>query len=200
LAVPIFFGEVFVLAKEIKRGAIVTYQDGPCLIESISVQSPSARGASTLYKFRGRNLISKQKSDFTLKGTESVEPADFSRHPAQFIYGDPAHLHFLDLSTFEQHDFSVKDLAEEVQYLTESLEGIQILIFEEQAVGIQLPLAVELAVTHCDPATRGNSATGRTKPATLETGLVVQVPEYLEQGVRIKVDTRTGEFLSRASG
>ena len=71
--------------------------------------------------------------------------------------------------------------------------------FEEQAVGIQLPLAVELAVTHCDPATRGNSATGRTKPATLETGLVVQVPEYLEQGVRIKVDTRTGEFLSRAS-
>ena len=74
------------------------------------------------------------------------------------------------------------------------------LIFDEQAVGIQLPLAVELAVTHCDPATRGNSATGRTKPATLETGLVVQVPEYLEQGVRIKVDTRTGEFLSRASG
>ncbi|HZU39374.1 MAG TPA: hypothetical protein VFA18_25840 [Gemmataceae bacterium] len=89
------------LAKEIKRGAIVTYQDGPCLIESISVQSPSARGASTLYKFRGRNLISKQKIDFTLKGTESVEPADFSRHPAQFIYGDPTHLHFLDLSSAE---------------------------------------------------------------------------------------------------
>ena len=190
------------LAKEIKRGVIVTYQDGPCLIESISVQSPSARGASTLYKFRGRNLISKQKIDFTLKGTESVSSRqDFSRHPS------PVHLRrsnplaiFLDLSTFEQHDFPVKDLAEEVQYLTESLEGIQILIFEEQAVGIQLPLAVELAVTHCDPATRGNSATGRTKPATLETGLVVQVPEYLEQGVRIKVDTRTGEFLSRASG
>src|SRR6185369_2366086 len=66
----IFLGEVFVLAKEIKRGAIVTYQDGPCLIESISVQSPSARGASTLYKFRGRNLISKQKIDFTLKGVQ----------------------------------------------------------------------------------------------------------------------------------
>ena len=165
-------------------------------------QRSIAVGAGCLhaYKFRGRNLISKQKIDFTLKGTESVESADFSRHPAQFIYGDPTHLHFLDLSTFEQHDFPVKDLAEEVQYLTESLEAIQILIFEEQAVGIQLPLAVELAVTHCDPATRGNSATGRTKPATLETGLVVQVPEYLEQGVRIKVDTRTGEFLSRASG
>ena len=145
-------------------------------------------------------MISKQKIDFTLKGTESVEPADFSRHPAQFIYGDPTHLHFLDLTTFEQHDFPVKELAEEVQYLTESLEGIQILIFEEQAVGIRLLAAVELAVTHCDPATERNSATSRTKPAALETGLVVQVPEYLEQGVRIKVgSTRTGEFLSRAS-
>ena len=85
-------------------------------------------------------MISKQKIDFTLKGTESVEPADFSRHPGQFIYGDPTNLHFLDLSTFEQHDFSVKDLAEEVQYLTESLEGIQILIFEEQAAALSRPL------------------------------------------------------------
>ena len=155
-------------------------------------------GAATLYKFRGRNLISKQKTDFTLKGTESVEPADFSRRPTQFIYGDPTHLHFLDLTTYEQHDFPIEDLADEVPYLTEALEGIQVLIFEEQAVGIQLPLAVELTVTLCDPAARGTSATGRTKRATLETGLIVQVPEYLEQGVRIKVDTRTGEFLSRA--
>ncbi len=186
------------LAKEIKRGAIVTYHDAPCLIESVTVQSPSARGAATLYKFRGRNLISKQKTDFTLKGTEVVNPANFSRHPAQFMYSDPTHLHFLDLTTYEQHDFPVGDLTDEVPYLTESLEGIQVLIFEEQVVGIQLPVAVELTVTHCDPGTRGNSATGRTKPATLETGLVVQVPEYLEQGVRIKVDTRTGEFLSRA--
>jgi elongation factor P len=65
-------------------------------------------------------------------------------------------------------------------------------------VGLQLPAAVELTVTRCDPGVRGNSATGRTKPATLETGLVVQVPEYLEQGVRVKVDTRTGQFLGRA--
>src|SRR5438309_11410558 len=95
---PIFFAEVFVLAKEIKRGAIVTYQDGPCLIESISVQSPSARVASTLYKFLGRNLISKQKIDFTVKGTEWVEAADFSRYPSQFIYCDATHFHFLYLN------------------------------------------------------------------------------------------------------
>jgi elongation factor P len=65
-------------------------------------------------------------------------------------------------------------------------------------VGIQLPTAVELTVSECEPGVRGNSATGRTKPATLETGLIVQVPEYISQGERIKVDTRTGEYLSRA--
>jgi elongation factor P len=65
-------------------------------------------------------------------------------------------------------------------------------------VGIQLPLTVELGVVRCDPAVRGDSATARTKPATLETGLVVQVPEYLKEGERVKVDTRSGQFLSRA--
>jgi elongation factor P len=75
---------------------------------------------------------------------------------------------------------------------------VQARIYNEQCVGIQLPLTVELLVVQCDPSVRGDSATGRNKPATLETGLVVQVPEYLSEGERIKVDTRTGQFLSRA--
>ena len=82
-------------------------------------------------------------------------------------------------------------------YITEELEGMLALIYNDECVGIQLPSAVELNVTECDPGVKGNSATNRTKPATLETGLVVQVPEYLAMGQRIKVDTRTGEFLSR---
>ena len=90
------------------------------------------------------------------------------------------------------------DLSEELQYLTEDLEGVQALIYNDQCVGIQLPLTVELKVVQCDPGIKGASATSRTKPATLETGLIVQVPEYLSAGERIKVDTRTGEYLSRA--
>ena len=83
-------------------------------------------------------------------------------------------------------------------FVTPGLEGMMALIYNDECVGIQLPVAVELEVTECDPAVRGNSATSRTKPATLETGLIVQVPEYLKQGEKIKVDTRNGEFLSRA--
>jgi len=185
------------LAKEIKPGAIVNYNDAPCLIESVNVQSPSARGAATLYKYRARNLITKQKVDITLKGTDALDLADFARRPVKFMYADASQLYFLDQENYEQYGLPRESVAEESKYLTEELEGVLVLIYNDQAVGLQLPAAVELTVTQCDPGVRGNSATGRTKPATLETGLVIQVPEYLEQGERVKVDTRSGEFLGR---
>lgn len=186
------------LAKEIKRGMILNYQDAPCVIEGISVQSPSARGAATLYKFRARNLVSRQKVDITLKGTDNLPEADFSKRAVKFMYADPTHMHFLDEEDFNQFSLPLGDVEEEAKYLTERLEGVQVYIYNDQAVGVQIPQTVELTIADCDPAVKGNSATGRTKPAKLETGLVVQVPEYLSIGEVIKVDSRTGEFLSRA--
>lgn len=168
------------------------------MIETINVQSPSARGAATFYKFRARNLITKQKVDITLRGGESMDEADFQRRPVKFMYSDQDSVHLLDDGNYEQYSLPIEDLEDELKYMTEELEGIQALIYNDQCVGIQLPFTVELTVTQCDPGIKGASATARTKPATLETGLVVQVPEYLSQGERIKVDTRTGEYLSRA--
>jgi elongation factor P len=186
------------LAKDIKTGAILNYNDAPCAIETITVQTPSARGAATLYKYRARNLITKQKVDIVLKGTDTLDEADFSRRSVKYMYSDATHDHFLDQQDYNQYSLAKEDVVEEMKYVTESLEGIQALIYNEECVGIQLPVSVELKVTGCEPAVRGNSATGRTKPATLETGLVVQVPEYLSEGEVIKVDSRTGEYLSRA--
>jgi len=186
------------LAKDIKRGSIVSHGDAPCMVESVTVQTPSARGANTLYKFRARNLITKQKVDVTLRGGESLDEADFERHPVQYMYADATHLHFLDQADYNQYALAREDLVEESKYLTEELEGVLALIYNEQCVGIQLPLTVQLRVVQCDPGVKGDSATGRTKPATLQTGLVVQVPEYLGEGERVKVDTRTGQYLSRA--
>ena len=111
------------------------------------------------------------------------------------MYADASDMHFLDEEDYNQYSLPLADVEEEAKYLTERLEGVQILIYNDQAVGMQVPPTVELAITQCDPAVRGNSATGRTKPATLETGFVVQVPEYLSTGETIKVDSRTGEFL-----
>jgi elongation factor P len=107
-------------------------------------------------------------------------------------------MYFLDQQDFNQYQLALSDLKEQAPYITEELEGLYALIYNGSCVGIQLPTAVELEITECEPGVRGNSATGRTKPATLVTGLVVHVPEYLSQGERVKVDTRTGEFLSRA--
>jgi elongation factor P len=186
------------IAKDIKRGAILNYQDAPCMIEGISVQSPSARGAATLYKYRARNLVTKQKVDIVLKGGESLPEADFQRRPVKLMYSDASDMHFLDEEDFNQYTLPVADIEEEAKFLTDRLEGVQILIYNDLAVGLQIPQTVELTISQTDPAVRGNSATGRTKAATLETGLVVQVPEYLSTGEIIKVDSRTGDFLSRA--
>jgi elongation factor P len=186
------------LAKEIKPGSIVNYNDAPCLVETMNVQSPTARGAATFYKFRARNLITKQKVDITLRGGDSLDGADFHKRPIKFMYADATHLHFLDQEDYNQYSLPKEAVADEAPYLTEDLEGVQALIYNDECVGIQLPVAVELKVVECDPAIRGASATSRTKPAKLETGLVVQVPEYLTAGEKIKVDTRNGQYLSRA--
>jgi elongation factor P len=162
------------------------------------VQSPSARGAATLYKYRARNLVTKQKVDIVLKGGESLPEADFERRAVKLMYTDATHMHLLDQEDFNQHSLTLEDVAGEAPYITENLEGIQALIYNDECVGVQLPTTVELKVVQCDPGVRGNSATSRNKPAKLETGLEIQVPEYLSEGEIVKVDTRTGEFLSRA--
>ena len=185
-------------AKELKPGAIVNYNGAPCCVEVVNVQSPSARGAATLYKFRARNLLTKQKVDFTLKGTDMMDEADFGRREAKYSYSDGTNCCFMDQENYEQYEIRRDDIADEMRYLTEESDlMIHVLIYNGQPIGVQLPPVVELTVTETTPRVRGNSATDRSKPATLETGLVIQVPEYIEQGERIRVDTRTGEFSGR---
>ncbi len=187
------------LAKEMKPGAVVVNESGdPVIIESVSVQSPSARGASTLYKFRARNLLTKQKVDFTCKGTDVMPEADFHKRVVKLMYKDADQVHLMDQEDYNQFSIAVAEVEDQLKYLTESMENVFALIYQDQCVGLQLPVSAELTITQCDPSIRGNSATARTKPATLETGLVVHVPEYIKEGERIKVNTETGEFLSRA--
>lgn len=187
------------LAKEIKPGTVVVNSTGdPVIIESVSVQSPSARGAATLYKFRARNLLTKQKQDITLKGTDHMPEADFRKRPAKLMYKDADQVHLMDQEDYNQYSINLVEVQDQLNYLTEEMENVYVLVYQDEAVGIQLPSAAELKITQCDPAVRGNSATARTKPALLETGLTVHVPEYIKEGERIKVSTESGEFLSRA--
>jgi elongation factor P len=185
------------LAKEIKNGAIVEFEGSPVVIESIKVHSPSARGAATLYKYKARNIVSKQRVDITLKGTESLPGADFEQRSVKLMYLDADFVHLLDQTDFQQYSLPLSDMTEQLKYMTDRLEGMQALIYNGDCVGLKVPDTVELMVTQCDPGVKGNSATSRTKPATLETGYEVQVPEYLKEGETVKVDTRSGDYLSR---
>ena len=159
---------------------------------------PFGPRAATFYKYRARNLITKQKVDITLRGGESLPEADFQKRPIKFMYADPAEVHFLDEGNYEQYALPCGDLDDELRYLTEDLEGVLALIYNDQCVGIQVPLTVELKVVQCDPGIKGASATSRTKPATLETGLVVQVPEYLTKASESRWTRATERILSRA--
>ena len=185
------------LAKEIKTGSIVVHNGEPVVINSLKVQTPSARGAATLYLFRGKNIVSKQKVDIKLKGTDNLDEADFQTREIKLMYVDNESAHFLDQEDYNQYALPLEDVEDEIRYITEELEGMSAMIYNDECVGISLPVSVVLSITQCDPGVKGNSATSRSKPATLETGLEIQVPEYLKEGEKIKVDTRSGEYLSR---
>src|SRR6476620_12680369 len=101
------------LAKEIKPGTVIKYNEAPHVIESMTVQSPSARGSATLYKFRARNLVTKQKTDITLKGTDGLADADFAKREVTFMYSDNDWAHFLDTADYNQYTVARGDLASE---------------------------------------------------------------------------------------
>lgn len=186
-------------AKDFKRRMVVEIDGAPHIIEQIQVQTPSARGAATLYKVKARNLKTRARVEKSYRGTDALSESSFERRPVQFLYRDGDGFHFMDSADFNQFSFSADDLEDQSPYMTENMEGVEALVVDDEPIGIEIPDTVELPIAETAPGVRGNSATGRTKPATLSTGAVIQVPEHLDQGVTVRVDTRTGEYLGRAN-
>ena len=185
-------------ASDLQNGSIVKLNGAPHVVEDLQVQTPSARGGASFYKVRFRNLATKQKTDRSFKGDDALEEVDFHRREVQFSYEDQGSFVFMDSEDYSEYSLNADDIADEKLYLTEDLEGIYALISDGKVLGLQLPPAVNIPISSCDPSIRGASATARTKPATLSTGLVVQVPEYISPEDTIRVDSRTGKFLGRA--
>ena len=184
--------------NELKKGMVVQIDGQNILIKHVQVQSPSSRSGNTLYKVLGRNVISKQKFEKTYKGDENVDPVEFTRRPVQLLYRDADGCTFMDSETYDQYVIAEDDLEEELPFIVDGQEGINALIADGVLLGIELPATVNLEIVECSPGIKGASASARTKPATLSTGLVVQVPEYLTPGEVIKLNTDTGEYMSRA--
>jgi len=184
---------------DLKRGSIIEVNGAACLVEKITVQTPSSRGAGTLWKVRARNLKSQQKIDVVYKGGDNIVEPDFDRRAVQYLYQDGSHYHFMDQESFDQFSFTSEDLEGQSQYLIENMEGLRYLQVDGEALALELPPGVELQVTEADPGSRGNSATGRTKRAVVETGFELQVPEHINVNDVIRIETETGRFLTRIS-
>jgi elongation factor P len=185
---------------DFKRGLRILVEGDPYVILDVHVQSPSARGASSLSKLKVRNLRTGQVLDKTFRGGDRVEEPDLELRPVQFLYRDDDGFHFMDTQSYEQFMLGGDDLGDGAGFLSDGLDGIRSVVFNGKVISVDLPHTVTLRVVETAPALKGATAQAQTKPATLETGLVIQVPSYLESDELIVVDTRDARFVSRAKG
>ena len=185
-------------ASDIKNGTVVELDGGVYIARHIDKRNPSARGASTLYKIRFSNVRTGQKLEQTLKGDDFLKDGDLTKTSVQFSYREGDIITFMDTGDYSQYMLNADVLEEQLGYITEDLEGMIALLVDGEIVGIEVPQTVVLEIIETTPVIKGASATARTKPATLSTGLEIQIPEYLETGERIRVNTANAKFLSRA--
>ena len=185
-------------ASELKRGDVIDIDGVPHIVKQFDAKSPSSRGAATLYKVRLNNLITGQKRDESYKGDILLTQADCQRVTVQFSYIDSGTYIFMNSEDYSQHGLYNDALEGQLEYLIDGLDGITALLVQDQIVAIDLPQSVIMTIAETSPPIKGGSASARTKPAIMTTGLVVQVPDYMEQGETIKINTTNAKFMSRA--
>ena len=184
--------------SDFKKGVRILVDGDPYEIMEYTVQSPTARGSSTLVKARVRNVLSRAVFDRTFKAGDKFQEPDVEIRPVQFLYRDGEDFHFMDQSSYEQFHLTEGTLGASTRYLSDGA-SLRSLSFNRSVVGIELPQFMEFEVEETEPAVRGDTASGKVlKEARISTGAIVKVPLYIETGERILVATETGEFVKRA--
>lgn len=186
--------------SEVKRGMVVDYQGKTWIVREVEKSAPTSRGGTWVFRFKLESVPGGGKLDISLRGGEQLAEKDLTRRAVQFSYRDGEAYVFMDAEDFSQYSLDAQAVGDLPWFMTEDrpLDGLQILIVDEQPVGLQLPQTVELEVVDTPPYVKGATATGRAKPAKLSTGLEVMVPEYIENGTRVRVHTETREYAGRA--
>jgi elongation factor P len=166
----------------------------PYIIVEFQHVKPGKGGAFVRTKLK--SLISGNVLDKTFRSGEKVENPDFEETTMQFLYNDDDGYHFMDTGTYEQTLITSGDLGDITGFLKEQLE-VTVQFYNGKPLGVELPIFVELVIEEAEPGVKGDTATGATKPAKLETGAVIHVPLFLNEGDIVKIDTRTGEYIER---
>jgi elongation factor P len=185
-------------AIDIKRKTFFEFDDAPYVCLEVEISTPTARGGQTLVRVRMRNLKTRAVFDKTFKAGERFKEPDLTQVPASYLYSDGEGSHFMDQVSFETLTLRDEMLGDATDFLLDG-QIVQILLFNGNVIGLQMPQQVELAVTYTEPGIRGDTASGNvTKPATLETGIEIRVPLYVKTGEKVRVNTETREFMGRA--
>ncbi len=177
-----------------RNGLKIELDGEPFTITYFQHVKPGKGGAFVRTKVK--NLKTGRVLDRTFRSGEKVEEADVDDRKMQFLYQDGDSLVFMDSRDYEQIPFSLEQVGDARKYLKENLE-VDVLLWKGKPINIELPAFVEAVVSECEPGMKGDTASGATKPATLETGAVVQVPLFIKEGEVIRVDTRSGAYVER---
>jgi elongation factor P len=184
-------------AIHVKRKHLFEYENEPFVCLDSDISTPTARGGQTLVRLKMRNLLTQAVFDKTFKAQDKFKEPDLVLSPATYLYTDGDGTHFLDQESYETLTLSPAQLGNAGDYLIDGL-ALQVHKYNGNPIGLQLPIFVDLAITYTEPAVRGDTSSGATKIARLETGLEIKVPLFIKEGEKVRVTTETGEFSGRA--
>jgi len=185
-------------ASEVKKNAAIDYNGKTYIIKDIDRSVPQGRAGGSIYRMRMYDVVTGSKIDETFKDSDMLSLADLIRRAAMFSYVDGDEYVFLNSEDYTQYNLNKDAIADEILFINEATEGIQVIIVNDIPVALDMPTTVELEVTETDPSIKGASATSRTKPAVLSTGVTVQVPEHISNGDKIKINVEERRFVGRA--
>lgn len=180
--------------NDLKTGTAIVYENNPCVVMDYQHSKMGRSGAVLRTKLR--NLKTGSLFDITFKGSDKFEEAFLDRRPCSFLYSDSDGFHFMDSESFEQFSLTKEDVGDRSKYLKDG-SVVQIQFYEGAPVNLELPIKMDLKVTHTEPGVRGDTAQGGSKPATLETGAIVTVPLFIKIDDVVRVNTTEGTYVER---
>jgi elongation factor P len=184
-------------ASDLRKGLRLKIDNEPYVIVEFNFVKPGKGQA--LYRTRLKNMLTGSQFERTFRSVDTFEPADLREKKMQYLYKEGDKYCFMDNETYEQIYLTEEQVADAKNFMTDNIE-VEILLFEDKPIGLSLPNFVELVVTEAEPWAKGDTVSGTTKPVKVETGYTLQVPTFIGEGEKIRIDTRTGEYLTRVKG
>ena len=184
-------------ASDLRKGLRVKIDNEPYIITEFNFVKPGKGQA--LYRTKLKNMINGNQYERSFRSVDTFEPADLREKKMQYLYKEGDKYCFMDNENYEQVYLTEAQVGDSKNFLIDNIEA-EILLFEDRPIGISLPNFVELIVTEAEPWAKGDTAAGSTKPVKVQTGYTILVPTFVTEGEKIRIDTRTGEYLTRVKG